>query len=81
MIHNGKHYKAALSIGTKPTLHENGERTIEALLIDYSGNLYGENLTIECLRYLRPQKKYTSLEELKLSIANDVGVIQSLSAS
>ncbi len=81
VIHNGKHYKAALSIGTKPTLHENGERTIEALLIDYSGNLYGENLTIECLRYLRPQKKYTSLEELKLSIANDVGVIQSLSAS
>lgn len=78
VIHDGKHYKAALSIGTKPTLSDNGERTIEVLLIGFIGDLYGKKLTVECLRYLRPQKKYASLEELKLSIANDVSVIQSI---
>ncbi len=76
--HNGLPYRAALSIGTKPTLKENGERTIEVLLIGFAGDLYGQKLTVECERYLRPQKKYSSLEELKLSIANDVSVIQSL---
>ncbi len=79
VVHNGKYYKAALSIGVKPTVHEDGERTIEVLLLEFQGDLYGEKLTVECLRYLRPQKKYASLDELKLSIANDVAVIQSLS--
>jgi riboflavin kinase / FMN adenylyltransferase len=76
VIHDGKQYKAALSIGSKPTLSDNGERTVEVLLMGFNGDLYGEKLTVECLRYLRPQKKYASLEELKLSIANDVAVIQ-----
>jgi riboflavin kinase/FMN adenylyltransferase len=76
VIHDGKHYKAALSIGTKPTVSDTGERTIEVLLLGFNGDLYGKRLTVECLRYLRPQKKYASIEELKLSIANDVSVIQ-----
>jgi riboflavin kinase/FMN adenylyltransferase len=81
VIHKSKHYKAALSIGVKPTIHEDGERTVEVLLLGFQGDLYGDKLTVECLRYLRPQKKYASLEELKLSIANDVSVIKSLSGA
>jgi riboflavin kinase / FMN adenylyltransferase len=76
--HNGKHYQAALSIGTKPTLHEHGEQTVEVLLIGFKGDLYGEKLTIECLSYLRPQKKFPSLDELRLAIAYDVSIIQRL---
>ena len=76
---NGKNFLVALSIGTKPTVTESGDRTIEALLIDFNGNLYGETLQIECLRYLRPQEKFSSMEALKDAIANDVDVIKSLS--
>ncbi len=76
--HKGKHYQAALSIGTKPTIHDNGERIVEVLLIGFEGDLYGEKLTVEILSYLRPQKKFPSLEELRLAIAYDVSVIQRL---
>jgi len=75
-----KKYLAALSIGTKPTIHEGGERTIEALLLDFEGNLYGEQLTVECVRYLRPQDKFVSLDELKQAIGRDVIAIRSREA-
>lgn len=78
VTHDGKHYQAALSIGTKPTLQDNGDRTVEILLIGFDGDLYDKELKVECLRYLRPQKKYASIDELKLSIANDVSVIRAL---
>jgi riboflavin kinase/FMN adenylyltransferase len=78
---NGKHYLAGLSIGSKPTISEEGKRTIEAVLIDFEGDLYGQTLSLECLRYLRPQEKYPTLDALKAAIANDVFVIKSLDLS
>jgi riboflavin kinase/FMN adenylyltransferase len=77
-VYDGKSYPAALSIGTKPTMSDDGERTVEVLLIGFSGDLYGKQMSVECLRFLRPQEKFSSLDELKRAIANDVSVIQSL---
>jgi riboflavin kinase/FMN adenylyltransferase len=68
-------YSAALSIGTKPTVQNDGPRTIEALLVNFEGDLYCETLTVDCTRYLRPQEKFASLEELKQAIARDVAAI------
>ncbi len=73
---NGRHYRSALSIGNKPTTHTDGDRVIEALLIDFEGELYGKNITVECLQYLRPQEKFASLEELKLAIARDLEAVR-----
>jgi riboflavin kinase/FMN adenylyltransferase len=78
VFHNNKKYQAALSIGKKPTVHEDGERVIEVLLIGFQGDLYGQKLKVDCLKYLRPQKKYSSLEELRLAIETDVSVIRVL---
>ena len=75
---NSSVYTAALSIGTKPTVHEGGPRTIEALMLDFTGQIYDETLTVECLHYLHPQKKFASLAELQLAIASDVEQIRSL---
>ncbi|MFI5201691.1 MAG: riboflavin biosynthesis protein RibF, partial [Candidatus Kapaibacterium sp.] len=75
-----KAYVAALSIGTKPTIHADGKRTVEALLLDFKGDLYGQELRIECLRYLRPQEEFASLDELKLAIGRDVSVIREIEA-
>ncbi len=73
-----KAYKAALSIGSKPTTRQDGERTVEALLLDFDGDLYGDALRVECLRYLRPQEAFASLDELKHAIARDVSVIREI---
>ncbi len=76
----GKRYQAALSIGSKPTIRSDGERTIETLLLDFDGDLYGEELRIECLGFLRPQEGFSSLDELKHAISRDVAVIRELEA-
>ena len=62
----------ALSIGTKPTIHEHGPRMVEVLMLDFTGQIYHETLRIECLHYLRPQQKFTSIEELKRAMESDV---------
>jgi len=72
VILDGKRWRSAVSIGTKPTTHENGVRAIEALILEFKGDLYDKILTVELLRYIRPQEKFGSLEELRQAIANDV---------
>jgi riboflavin kinase/FMN adenylyltransferase len=67
----GKVYAAAVSIGTMPTFGE-CERQIEAHLIGFSGDLYGQILTVELLDWLREQRKYNGTEALKEQIGRDV---------
>ncbi len=58
-------------IGKCPTL--NGEkRMVEIYLHDYNGDLYGKNLKIEFLEYIREEKKFNSIDELKENIKNDI---------
>jgi len=42
------------------------------LILEFKGDLYDKILTVELLRYIRPQEKFGSLEELRQAIANDV---------
>ena len=59
------------SIGIKPTFGEH-KRYVEAHLFDVNRELYGETVTLEMIRWLRPQEKFPSLEALKQAIAQDV---------
>jgi len=63
--------KAALYIGTRPTLSTDGKRVIEVNILDFEGELYGQNLSVEVLDYIRPDKKLESLDELKKQIEAD----------
>jgi riboflavin kinase/FMN adenylyltransferase len=66
---NGK--RAAVSIGTNP--HFDGvERRVEAHLLDFDGDLYGQRLVVEVWSRLREQARFDSLEELVVAIAADV---------
>jgi riboflavin kinase/FMN adenylyltransferase len=66
-----KFHKSVTNIGTRPTFGE-GERTIEVFLIDFDGDIYGQNLTIELVERLRGEKKFTDADELSAQIARDV---------
>ena len=60
-------YMAVTNIGTRPTVH--GESvTIEPWLLDFDGDLYGKELTLEFHGFLRPEKKFDSLDALKQEI-------------
>jgi riboflavin kinase / FMN adenylyltransferase len=64
-------FPAAVSIGTMPTFGE-CDRQIEAHLVGFSGDLYGGILTVELLDWLREQRKFASVDALKVQIARDV---------
>jgi riboflavin kinase/FMN adenylyltransferase len=63
--------RAAVSIGTNP--HFGGvERRVEAHLLDFDGDLYGERLVVELWTPIREQRSFGSLEELVAAIGADV---------
>ncbi len=66
-------YASAISIGTRPTYYgESGERVVEAFVIDYSGNLYGRDVTVGFTQYLRSQLVFSSSADLVKQIDDDV---------
>jgi riboflavin kinase/FMN adenylyltransferase len=69
---HGKTYRAAISIGNKPTIGDNFPRLVEANLLDASGDFYHEKMRLRFIRFLRSQTKFDSLVELKKQIASDV---------
>jgi riboflavin kinase / FMN adenylyltransferase len=63
--------RAAVSIGTNP--HFDGvERRVEAHLLDFDGDLYGDRLVVELWEPIREQRRFGSLEELVTAIGDDV---------
>ena len=71
---NGVEYKALANIGTNPTVG-NDHLSLEVHLLDFQGDLYDQPLTISFLHFLREEKKFASLDELKKQIAEDVSKV------
>lgn len=71
----GRRHAVALSIGTMPTFGEN-RRQIEAHILDFDGDLYGQYLTVGVIDWVREQWKLPGLEALKVQIAKDVEVVR-----
>lgn len=68
---DSREYLAVTNIGTRPTVGGNCV-TAEAFLLDFSGDLYGKTLQIAFCKFLRPEKKFSNLEELKEEILKNV---------
>jgi riboflavin kinase / FMN adenylyltransferase len=64
-------FKAAASLGVRPTFG-GGERVLEAFLLDFSGELYGEEVEVSFIKRLRDEKAFASPAELSAQIARDV---------
>lgn len=71
ILADGKEYKAVINYGESPTFGRK-ERLIEAFLPDFSGNLYGKDIKVCFLDYIREVKKFSSAEELKSAIEKDL---------
>ena len=64
---DGVRYPAVTNIGTRPTVAGQGI-TVEPWILDYSGDLYGRQITLEFCFFLRPERKFDSLEELRQEV-------------
>lgn len=63
-------YPAVTNLGVRPTV-EGHHITVESWILDYQGDLYGKELTLEFYAFLRPERKFDSLEGLKEQILQD----------
>ncbi len=63
---------AVANLGRRPTVAENADPSLEVHLLDWSGDLYGHDLEVRFTRLLRPEMKFSSLDELKAQIARDI---------
>ncbi len=63
-------YPGVTNIGNRPTFNGSDLRS-ETCILGFSGNLYGKNVEVRLLEYLRPEKKFESLEALGVQIKLD----------
>lgn len=76
---DGSRHAGMLNIGSRPTMQNGEEVSIEVNILDYEGNLYGETIQLEFVKRLRDERKFSSLHELQQQLAKDRAcVIQQL---
>jgi riboflavin kinase/FMN adenylyltransferase len=62
--------KGVMNIGYRPTVAGTSE-TVEIHILNWSGDIYGQNITVHLERFIRPEQRFTSLEALKEQIIKD----------
>ena len=67
----GASYAAVTNVGTRPTVNNGTDITVEACLLDFEGDLYGKPLRLEFFEHLRDEVRFDSLDALKAQIAAD----------
>ena len=69
----GTLHRGVANLGYRPTVSgEKSERLLELHLFDLDRDIYGEELEVRFLRYLRPERKFENVEALKAQISRDV---------
>ena len=69
-----KQYKAITNIGIRPTYQTNTVGC-ETFIKDFSGDIYGENIRLELLQFVRAEQKFSSAEELKNAVLKDIDLL------
>lgn len=69
---DGCWYRAMTNIGMKPTVNYGGLPLAETHIIGFSGDLYGKNVKVNIKEFIRPEQKFSSIDELKEKIADDI---------
>ncbi len=67
----GKTYDAMCNIGHNPTFNYNENISIEVHLFDFSGDIYGEQLDIEFIAFIREEQKFSSIDTLIAQLKTD----------
>lgn len=63
---------AAISVGVRPTFEQDGELLVEAHLLDFDGDLYGQTVRVEFLERLRDELRFGSTDELVEQMRHDI---------
>lgn len=74
----GERYKGMLYIGDRPTLDNGNNITLEVNILDFSGDIYNNEITVAFIYYVRGDVKFGSLDELKEQLGHDRETVDKL---
>ena len=74
----GKKYPAVCNVGIRPTINKGTAPRSETFIIDFNGDLYGKNVPVSLIKYLRPEQKFEGLDALKDAIFEDAKASQKI---
>ena len=78
-VHIGENcFCGVTNVGCKPTVNLSNKVGVETHILDYEGDLYGRILRVEFFRFIRPEKKFSSVEELKGQMEQDIETARKL---
>jgi riboflavin kinase/FMN adenylyltransferase len=70
---DGTEYATAINLGRRPTFYESAQTSLlEAYLMDFSGDLYGQEAAVQFLAFLRSERQFGGLDELKAQLQVDI---------
>ena len=68
----GKEYLGVTSVGKRPTVDEEDYRTIETYLLDFSEDVYGEEVELTLEAYIREIQKFDNIKQVKEQVKKDI---------
>lgn len=78
VLDGGARYRGMLNIGTRPTLNNGDRRSIEVHALDFSGDIYSAQVRVEFMKRLRDERRFESVDELRLQLAKDEQAVRAL---
>lgn len=68
-------FKGITNFGIRPTVSNSKQHSLETHILDFERDIYGKNIEIKFIKMLRKEKKFASVDELKMQIQKDINQI------
>ena len=75
----GRAYDAVTNIGRRPSVDAESHVTIETHIIDFNEDIYGQEVVLEVLLFLRPIQTFSGLQEVRRQVQKDIEEVKKLS--
>ena len=73
ILDDGSRHGCAINIGRRPTFHEHAEQSLlEVHLLNFDGDLYGREVRVEMIGFIRSERKFEGIDQLAEQLALDV---------
>ncbi|NRA38091.1 MAG: bifunctional riboflavin kinase/FMN adenylyltransferase, partial [Planctomycetes bacterium] len=77
-LQDGTMRKAAVNIGHLPSIDDQLPLSVEAHILDWHGDCYHQQLSLDFVQRIRSEQKFSNIEDLKNQIAQDVADVRAL---
>ena len=80
-LENGEIFSGITNLGVRPSIDDGDKMSVETNIFNFSRDIYGEEITVDFIRFIRPEIKFRSFDELKSQIEHDINTINGWNCS